>query len=183
MAKHFSMVKKDQLPSRQDPDYPPLQNISAGVDVLKTNSVALWKSGSTHCIDEGRVRSKGNRNLFRIFNPEKPIKMGWTVLKLGEQGQFGGCKITNHLVKVRRKTYTSTARSKTYNIVNLFLSFHKGNGKIVALDNGFPTIKRLEDATRKGKTAHFPSRHRKFMKQAKYFACGFSKSLHMEPLQ
>ena len=58
MVKHFSVVKKDQLPSRQDPDYHPLQNISGGVDVLKNNSVALWKSGSTLCIDEGRCEAR-----------------------------------------------------------------------------------------------------------------------------
>ena len=81
MAKHFSVVKKDQLPSRQDPDYHPLRNISGGVDVLKNNSVALWKSGRTLCIDEGRVRSKSNRNPFRIFNPEKPLKWDGLFLK------------------------------------------------------------------------------------------------------
>ena len=82
--------------------------------------------------------------------------------------------IANHLVKVGRKTYPSTARSKTYNIVDQLLSSHKGNGKLVVLDNGFPTIKLLEDAktswnarvvaTQKSKTAHFPSRHQKSMK-------------------
>ena len=110
--------------------------------------------------------------------------MGWTVFK----GEVGGYMITNHLVKVGRKTYTSTARGKTYNIVDQLLSSHKGSGKLVVLDNGFPMIKRLEDAktlwntqvvaTQKGKTAHFPSRHQKFMKQAKNFALGFSTSLH-----
>ena len=46
MVKHFSVVRKDQLPSRQDPDYHPLQNIF-GVDVLKNKFVAYG--------DEGRV--------------------------------------------------------------------------------------------------------------------------------
>ena len=68
-------------------------------------------------------------------------------------------------MKVGRKTYTSTARGKTYHIVDQLLSSHNGNGKRVVLDNGFPTIKLLEDAktlwntqvvaTQKGKTAHF----------------------------
>ena len=50
----------------------------------------------------------------------------------------------------------------------------------------FPTVKLLEDAkqmwntkivaTQIGKTAHFPARHQKFMKQT--FGHGFSKSLH-----
>ena len=156
--------------------------------MLKNNSIALWKSGSTLCIDEGRVRSKSNKNPFGTLNPEKPIKMGWTVFKLGEQGKFGGYMITDHLVKVGRKTYTSTARGKIYNIVDQLLSSHKGNGKLVILGNGFPKIKLLEDvktlwntrvfAAQKGKTAHFPSRHQKFLKQAKNFARGFSKSLH-----
>ena len=96
--------------------------------------------------------------------------------------------ITNHLVKVGRKTYISTAKGKTYNIVDQFLSSYKGNGKLVVLDNGFPTIKLLEDAktlwntravaTEKGKTAHFSFCHQKFMKQAKHFSRGISKSLH-----
>ena len=64
------------------------------------------------CISEGRVKSKSKRNPYKIRNPEKPIKMGWTIYKIGERGQFGGYAITDHLAKVGRKTYTSTSRGK-----------------------------------------------------------------------
>ena len=188
MNKHFAVVHKDQLPLKGTPDYHPLQNISAGVQVLKENVAALWESGSMLCIDEGRVKSKSKRNPYKIRNPEKPIKMGWTIYKIGERGQFVGYAITDHLAKVGRKTYTSTSRGKTHNIVDQLLDPHKGKGKLWVLDNGFPTVKLLEDAkqmwntkivaTQRGKTAHFPARHQKFMKQTKNFARGFSKSLH-----
>ena len=114
--------------------------------------------------------------------------MGWTIYKIGERGQFGGYAITDHLAKVGRKTYTSTSRGKTHNIVDQLLDPHKGKGKLLVLDNGFPTVKLLEDAkqmwntkivaAQRVKTAHFPARHQKFMKQTKNFAHGFSKSLH-----
>ena len=188
MNKHFAVVNKYQLPLKGTPDYHPLQNISAGVQVLKENFAALWESGSMLCIDEGRVKSKSKRNPYKIRNPEKPIKMGWTIYKIGERGQFGVYAITDHLAKVGRKTYTSTSRGKTHNIVDQLLDPHKEKGKLLVLDNGFPTVKVLEDAkqmwntkvvaTQRGKTAHFPARHQKFMKQTKNFARGFSKSLH-----
>ena len=146
MNKHFAVVNKDQLPLKGTPDYHPLQNISAGAQVLKENFAALWESGSMLCIDEGRVKSKSKRNPYKIRNPEKPIKMGWTIYKIGERGQFGGYAITDHLAKVGRKTYTSTSRGKTHNIVDQLLDPHKGKGKLLVLDNGFPTVKLLEDA-------------------------------------
>ena len=99
MNKHFAVVNKDQLPLKGTPDYHPLQNISAGAQVLKENFAALWESGSMLCIDEGRVKSKSKRNPYKIRNPEKPIKMGWTIYKIGERGQFGGYAITDHLAK------------------------------------------------------------------------------------
>ena len=79
LLKHFSVVNKDQLPVKGDPNYHPMKNIAPGVNVLRENSVALWKSGNTSCIDEGRVQSKSKMNPFKIRNPEKPIKMGWTI--------------------------------------------------------------------------------------------------------
>ena len=82
------------------------------------------------CINEGRVKSKSKRNPYKIRNPEKPIKMGWTIYKIGEWGQFGGYAITDHLAKVGRKTYTSTSCRKTHNIVEQLLDPHKGKGKL-----------------------------------------------------
>ena len=135
ITKHFSVVNHDNLPTKEQPNYHPLQNILAGVNVIKTNSAGLWKSGSNLCIDEGRVTSKSKRNAFKIRNPDKPIKMGWTIYKIGEKGQFGGYMITDHLVKVGKKTYTSLEKGKTYNIVEQLLGCHKGRGKLLVLDN------------------------------------------------
>ena len=41
MNKHFAVVNKDQLPLKGTPDYHPLQNISAGIQVLKENFATL----------------------------------------------------------------------------------------------------------------------------------------------
>ena len=72
--------------------------------------------------------------------------MGWTLYKTGERGQFGGYAITDHLAKVGRKTYTLTSREQTDNTVDQLLEPHNGKGKILVIDNGFPTIQLLEDA-------------------------------------
>ena len=113
--------------------------------------------------------------------------MGWTIYKLGERGQFGRYMLTNHLVKAGNKTYTSTVKGKTYNIVEQLIEAHKNQGKMLVLDSGFPTLPLIEDAnkvwntsivaTRRGKTAHFPSRHAEFVKKAKKF---YSKTLHKD---
>ena len=42
----------------------------------------MWQIGSKLCIDEGRVRSKSRRNPFKVRNPDKPIRMGWTGARL-----------------------------------------------------------------------------------------------------
>ena len=76
MNKHFAVVNKDQLPLKGTPEYHLLQNISAGVQVLKENFAALWESGSMLCIDEGRVKSKSKRNPYKIRNPEKANQNG-----------------------------------------------------------------------------------------------------------
>ena len=188
LTKHFCVVNQSQLPGKRDPNYHPLQNILSGVEVMKDNSLSMWKSGSQICIDEGRVRSKSKRNAFKTRNPDKPIRMGWTIYKLGERGQFGNYMITNHLVNVGKKTYTSTANGKTYNIVDQLMEQHKDQGKLLVLDNGFPTVKLMKDAkilwntrvvaTQRGKSAHFPANHLTFVKQTKSFARGYSKSLH-----
>ena len=54
--------------------------------------------------------------------------------------------ITNHLVNVGKKAYTSTANGKTYNIVDQLMEQHKDQGKLLVLDIGFPTVKLMKDA-------------------------------------
>ena len=100
ISKHFCVNSYENLPPKNDPSYHPLQNILSGVEMLRKNSIALWKSGHRLCIDEGRITSIGKRNKFKIRNEDKSIRMGWTVYKLGERGQNGGYFISNHLVKV-----------------------------------------------------------------------------------
>ena len=66
--------------------------------------------------------------------------------------------------KAGRKTYTSPSCGKIHNIVDQLLDPHKGNGKLLVIDNGFSTIQLLEDArqmwntqvvaTQRVKTAH-----------------------------
>ena len=190
MAKHFCVVCQADLPAKGTAGYHPLQNILSGVELLRQKSIALWTSGSKLCIDEGRVCSKSKRNAYKIRNPDKPIKMGWTIYKLGERGQFGRYMITNHLVKAGNKTYTSTVKGMTYNIVEQLIEAHKNQGKMLVLDSGFPTLPLIEDAkkvwntsivaTQRGKTAHFPCRHAEFVKKAKNFARGYSKTLHKD---
>ena len=77
MNKHFAVVNKDQLPLKGTPDYHPLQNISAGAQVLKENF-----AGSMLCIDEGRVKSKSKRNPYKIRNPENQSKWGGQYTRL-----------------------------------------------------------------------------------------------------
>ena len=36
------------------------------------------------------VRSKSKRNKFKIRNPDKPVRMGWTVNKIADMGALGG---------------------------------------------------------------------------------------------
>eukprot|EP00112_Aurelia_sp_Birch-Aquarium-sp1_P010950 Seg2314.4 transcript_id=Seg2314.4/GoldUCD/mRNA.D3Y31 product="hypothetical protein" protein_id=Seg2314.4/GoldUCD/D3Y31 len=84
--------------------------------------------------------------------------------------------------------YTSTAKGKTYNIVEQLTEAHKNQGKMLVLDSGFPTLSLIEDAknvwntsivaTKRGETAHFPFCHADFVKKANNFARGYSKTLH-----
>ena len=135
------------------------------------------------------IRQQSKRNSFKIRNPDKPIKMGCTIQKkIGEKRQCGGYMITDHLVKVGKKTYTSLEKGKTYNIVKQLLGYRKGRGKLLVLVNGFPTRALLEDprtiwntrvvVTQRRNTAHFRSSHSAFTKQTKNFAIGYSKCLH-----
>ena len=73
------------------------------------------------CIDEGRVTSKSKRNQFKIRNPDKPIRMGWTINKLAEVGEKGGSFVSNHLARVGKY------REIHYNMGNIKMGGNRFN--------------------------------------------------------
>ncbi len=192
MAKHFRMVKQSVLPSKQSNNYNPLQNINEGVQHLRQKSLEMWSVGTKLCIDEGCIRSKSKRNQFKIRNPDKPIKMGWTVCKIADKGQFGYTFVSNHIVKVGKKTYANPQNGKNYHLVDQLLNGFKFRGRLVVMDNGYPTIKLLKDAkeqwnttiiaTQRGNTAHMRRNHKANISKVKSFVRGFSNSLHNNSL-
>eukprot|EP00794_Sanderia_malayensis_P001103 gene1103-biopygen337 len=188
MLKHFRVVKASSLPPKDHPDYNPLQNINSGVEYLRQKSLSKWTVGWKMCVDEGRVTSKSKRNPYKIRNPDKPIRMGWTICKVSDKGANGGNYVANHVVKVGKKTYKTSGNGKNYDIVEQLISEFKDSGRLVVMDSGFPTIKLMEDAknkwhtrliaTQRGNTAHFPCSHKDNLRSARQFVRGFSKSLH-----
>ena len=84
-------------------------------------------------MDEDRVKSKFRRNAFKTRNSDKPIKEGWTVLKLGDNGEKDGTYILNDIVKCGSYTYSNTDNGKMYNIVDQLISCSdiKGSGGTV----------------------------------------------------
>ena len=140
------------------------------------------------CTDEDHVTSKSKRNQFKIRNPDKPVRMGWTINKLAEVGEKGGSFVSNHLVKVGKATYADVSRGNTYSMVKLLLTDVIGKGKLVAMDSGSPTLCLLRDATddwntsiiatQAGNTAHLPAKHSMFKSRCKKYCHGFSETLH-----
>eukprot|EP00794_Sanderia_malayensis_P004514 gene4514-biopygen3674 len=188
LLKHFRVIKSTVLPARAHPTYHPLQNINAGVEYLRQKSLSKWSVGWKLCVDEGRVVSKSKRNPYKIRNPDKPVRMGWTVCKVSDKGKFGGNFVINHVTKVGKKTYRNAQNGKNYDIVEQLLSGYKGTGRLVVMDSGYPTLKLLTDAkrlwqtrmiaTQRGNTAHLPSNHKANIKASRSFLRGFSQSLH-----
>lgn len=188
MLKHFRVVLPSSLPPKENASYHPLQNINNGVNYLREKAVSLWKTGKTLCIDEGRIVSKSRRNPYKIRNPDKPIRMGWTVCKVSNKGQHGCYFINNHVTKVGKKSYVHPENGKNYDIVDQLIVGLKDESRLVVMDNGFPTVKLLKDArelwktkviaTQRGNTAHLPKSHKTNVKKTKEFVRGFSKSLH-----
>ena len=87
-------------------------------------------------------------------------------------GSNGKVFIWNHLVHVGKYIYTSTQNGKYFNIVEQRLDGLTGVGRLVALDNVFPTISLLRTAktdwntvivaTQAGNTKHLPEKHVSF---------------------
>ena len=97
------------------------------------------------CIDEGRVTSKSKNNHFKIRNPDKPVRMGWTISKLAEVGGKEDNFVSNHLVKVGKATYTDVSKGKTYHMVKLLLTDVIGEGNLVVMNSGFLALCLLRD--------------------------------------
>ena len=118
--------------------------------------------------------------------------MGWTINKLAEVGANGGSFVSNYLVKVGKATYTDVSKGKTYNMVKLLLTYVIRQGKLVAMDSGFPTLCLLRDAkdnwntsiteTQAENTAHLPARHSMFKSRCKKYCHGLPETLHSEHL-
>ena len=188
MLKHFRVVKPSELPARGSEIYHPLQNINAGAAYLRDKAKTFWSVGKKLCIDEGRIRSKSKRNPYKTRNPDKPVRMGWTVCKISDKEYLGGNFVCNHVVKVGKKTYVNPQKGKNYDIVDQLLSGLKDNGRLVIMDSGFPTIHLLKDArllwethiiaTQRGNMKHLPKGHKENLSHAKRFIRGFSKTLH-----
>ena len=141
MLKHFRVVKPSALSPKQSVDYHPLQNINNGVIYLRNRALSTWQIGSKLCISEGRVRSKSRRNPFKVRNPDKPIRMGLTVCKISDKGQYGGYFVRNHVVKVGKKSYVHPQNGKNYDIVDQLTAGLKDSGRLIVMGSSFPTLK------------------------------------------
>ena len=112
LLKHFRIVRGSVLPVRDSPAYHPLQNINSGVEYLRQKCLSKWSVGWKICIDDGRVVSKRKRNPYKIRNPDKPIRMGWTSCKASDKSKLGGNFIINHVTKVGKKAYKNPENGK-----------------------------------------------------------------------
>ena len=144
---------------------------------MKENFAALWESGSILCIYEGRVKSKSQRNPYKIRNPEKTdhneVDLPLLII----------------LRKSGAKHIPQLPVEKPITLLINCLTPTKRKKKLLVIDNGFPTVQLLEHvkqmlktkvvATQRGITAHSLARHQTFLKQkqTKNFSRGFSKSL------
>ena len=188
MLKHFRVVKSSALPPKQSVDSHPLQNINNGVIYLRNRALSMWQIGSKLCIDEGLVRSKSRRNPFKVRNPDKPIRMDWTVCKISDKGQYGGYFVCNHVVQVGKKSYVHPQNGKNYDIADQLTAGLMNSGRSVVMDSSFPNLKLMKDSWQLWRkqmiahsmvnTAHMPSNHKVHLKKAKNFVRGFSQALH-----
>ena len=127
-------------------------------------------------------------NPSKVRNPDKPIRMSWTVCKISDKGQYGGYFVCNHVVKVGRKSYVHPQNGKDYDIVDQLTAGLKNSGRLGVMDSGFPTLKLIKDSwqlwrtqmitTQRGNAAHMPSNHKVHLKKAKKFVRRFSQALH-----
>ena len=108
--------------------------------------------------------------------------MGWTINNLAEVGEKGGSFLSNRLAKIGKATCTE-GKGKTYSMVKLLLTDVIRQGKLVAMDSGFPTLCLLRDAkddwntsiiaTQAGNTAYLPAKRSMFKSRCKKYCRGF----------
>ena len=72
--------------------------------------------------------------------------MGWTVCKIGDNVQYGGCFVCNHVAKVRKKSYVRPQNGKNHDIVDQLTAGLKNSSRLVIMDSGFPALKRIKDS-------------------------------------
>ena len=117
VRKHFRVTNTYELLARNDPGYHPLQNVNWALAYLRRKTIFV-DSGEVLCIDEDHVKNRSRKNAFKTREPEKPIREGWTVIKLGEAGENKGSFVLNDSVKCGKHTHTNTDKGKNYNVVN-----------------------------------------------------------------
>ena len=148
VRKHFRVTNTDELSTRNDPGYHSLQNVNWALAYLCAKAQSLWTPGEVLCIDEDHVKSRSRKNAFKTREPDKPIREGWTVIKLGEAGENKGSFVLNDLVKCGKHTNTNTDKGKNYNVVNQVLDCMNilASGRLVVLDSEYVTKILFEDA-------------------------------------
>ena len=127
-----------------------------------------------------------------MLSPNKPVGMGWTVVKLADKGVLGGYYVYNHLTKVGKYSYTDTSKGKYCNVVDQLATEVKDLGKTVVGDSGFSTLSLVEDAreewntvivsTLRGNVVHLPSKHSTFKKNCKSFIRCYSMAFYHQGL-
>ena len=148
VRKHFRATNTDELSTRNDPGYHPLQNVNWALAYLRAKAQSLWTPGEVLCIDEDHVKSHSRKNALKTREPDKPKRKGWTVIKLGEAGENKGSFVLNDPVKCGKHTHTNTDKGTNYNVVNQVLDCMNilGSGRLVVLDSAYVTKILFEDA-------------------------------------
>ena len=90
----------------------------------------MWQIGSKLSIDEGPVRSKSRCYPFKVRNPDKPIRMGRTVCKISDKGQYGGYFACHHVMKVGKKSYIHPQNGKNCDMVDQLAAGLKDSGRL-----------------------------------------------------
>ena len=100
VRKHFRVSYSRELPGKDEPGYHPVQSVNWALGYLRSKAQLLWNPGKILCLDEYRVKSRSRHTAYKTREPDKPIREGWTVVKLGETGQKGGAFVLNDLVNI-----------------------------------------------------------------------------------
>ena len=166
IQKHFRVVNPNGLPDRDSPDYHPYQNINAGLQLLKNNSIALWNAGMFLCIDESRVVSKAWGDLFKTHNNDKPIRSGKDVWTISDCGMWADGFVIDSIPYCGPHTYDDPNEKRMFNVCKQLLRRYRDTYRVVIVDNKFMSLDLLKKAredwhlgivgTATGKTGHLP---------------------------